>query len=184
MTCEQSHELAIDVLYGEEMDSRKCFQFFKHLDECGDCNREYLEIIETREMLREWKVEEKESLGQRITRITRIGKNWWLMVQKVAAGFLIVVGAIAILQYMGYLGGRQITVSQPQLTQMVNDLIVTRQSQERQLIGAALVRLKEDLDLQRRDDMREVYNYLVSLERRYVENLEENNRYLKTLLSR
>ncbi len=52
------------------------------------------------------------------------------------------------------------------------------------MIGNALIRLKEDVDLQRREDMREVYNYLVSLEQKYTDNLEENNQYLKTLLTK
>ena len=57
MNCEQSQAGMIDVLYGEEVNPRLGFEFFQHLSQCSECNREYGEMVETREMLGEWKVE-------------------------------------------------------------------------------------------------------------------------------
>ena len=184
MNCEESREVMIAVLYGEEPDPLLCFEFFRHLEGCEECNREYLELIQTREMLQKWEVSPARvptpSCGERASWKLR---RWWPGLQKVAAGFLILVGAISILQYMGLLGGPHVTVSEEQLNVMLHDMIVVYQTQEREVIGRAFVRLKEDVDLERRDDMLRVYEYLVTLEERYTENLEENNRYLRTLLT-
>lgn len=185
MNCEKYHNVMIDVLYGEEWNPRQCFEFFRHLEECGDCNREYLELIETRETLRQWEVSAvKSKTGFFRNRATWQVRKWWPLLQKAAAGLLIVVGAVSILQYMGYLEGRQLAVSEQQFTETVRDMIVSIQTEERQLIGEALIQLKEDVDLERRDDRRQVSRYLRLLEQRYMENLEENNLYLKTLLTR
>ena len=48
----------------------------------------------------------------------------------------------------------------------------------------ALLRVKEDVELQQRTNVDQIEQYLISLEQRYVDNLEENNQYLRTLLSR
>jgi len=63
-------------------------------------------------------------------------------------------------------------------------MIVAQQTQERQLMLRALLRVKEDVELQQRTNVDQLEQYLISLEQRYVENLEENNHYLRTLLSR
>lgn len=189
MNCDEVRERLMDVLYGEEVGSREVFEFFKHADRCEACEREYLELVETRERLREWEVKEQPQIPwisrPRMTRVwprmTRIYTNYFL---KAAAGVLIVAGMVSVLQYVGLMGGRSLRVSEEQLVQTVSDLIVARQEEERRLIGLALVRMTEETDLRRRDDMREVYEYLVSLEKKYLENLEENNRYLRTLVTR
>ena len=58
MNCDFLRERMMDVLYGEERDSRVCFEFFRHLEGCSDCKSEYLELIETREILSDWRIEE------------------------------------------------------------------------------------------------------------------------------
>ena len=58
MNCDESRELILDVVYGEELQSRICFDFFKHLDTCPDCAGEYREFLTTREMLQGWELEE------------------------------------------------------------------------------------------------------------------------------
>ncbi len=60
MNCDESRELILDVVYGEELQSRVCFDFFKHLDGCPDCSSEYREFMTTREMLQGWELEESE----------------------------------------------------------------------------------------------------------------------------
>ncbi len=194
MNCDESRELILDVVYGEELQSRICFDFFKHLDSCPDCTSEYREFLVTREMLQGWQLEEPSAADPRLesparpwmqNQRRRLGSvSWWGMLQKVAAGFLILMGIVSIFQHYGYLGGRKILVSEQQLTEMVHDMITVNQAEERRLIGQALVHLKEDVELQRNQDMQDVYNNLVSLEQRYTDNLEENNRYLKALLTK
>ncbi|MGH9341382.1 MAG: anti-sigma factor family protein [Acidobacteriota bacterium] len=190
MNCTDIREAMIDVLYGEESDSRRCFDFFRHMDSCTACTQEYLELVRTREILAEWEVDEEPeavSSGQNklsFGLLSRLARRPVLsLVGNVAAAFLIVVGGLSILQSMGFFGGPHVAVSQPELAQMVNDMIVQRQDEERQLIGMALVRLKEETDLQRRQDMREVYNHLVSLQERYLDTAEENKQYLRQLVS-
>ena len=190
MNCKENRERMIDVLYGEEGDSRRCFEFFKHLKSCQECEQEYLELIRTREVLGEWEAEEAHAadhLTGNKGALSFVKPFWrlpmWSTVQKVAAGFLIAVGGLFLLQYMDYWGGQTVSVSEQQLSEMVQDMIVARQAEERQLIGALLVGLKEDIDLQREEDMQQVYNYLVGLEQQYLENQEENSRYLKTILA-
>ncbi len=190
MNCEQSQAGMIDVLYGEEVNPRLGFEFFQHLSQCSECNREYVEMVETREMLGEWKVEHQRAHEPETRRAAfafrrSLGRIvWWPVLQKIAAGFLIIVGVVSILQYMGYLGGQRLVISERQLTETVQDRIVAQQTEERQLMLRALLRVKEDMELQQRTNVEQLGQYLVTLEQRYVENLEENNHYLRTLLSR
>ena len=190
MTCDESRDLMLDVLYGEEVDSRGSFEFFRHLDACPDCSGEYRELLTTREKLRVWQLEEPETAATRApqarrnTRLNPFAGGWWPTLLKLAAGVLIVLGVTSIVQSYGYLGGEKKIVSQQQLTEMVHDMVVAEQAEERRLVGQALVLLKEDVELQRRQDMQEVYNYMVTLEERYTDNLEESNRYLKTLAAK
>jgi len=193
MNCDESREVILDVVYGEELQSRTCFDFFKHLDSCPDCGSEYKELLTTREMLQDWELEEPSELAPvrnsaspwAQKRPGRFGSvSWWLMLQKVAAGFLILMGIVSIFQHYGYLGGRKILVSEKQLTEMVHDMIVVNQAEERHVIGRALVAFREDIEAQRNQDMQENYSNFVSLEQRYTDNLEENNRYLKVLLTK
>ncbi|RPI28838.1 MAG: hypothetical protein EHM61_03795 [Acidobacteria bacterium] len=195
MNCDENRELILDVVYGEEMNSRTCFDFFKHLDSCPDCSGEYKEFLTTRETLQEWEVEEPPDLQVPAGRLSKpwlqkqprrrfeLG-SWWPTLQKVAAGFLILMGVVSIFQHYGYLGGRKVLVSEQRLTEMMQDLIVVNQKDERKLIGQMLVHLKEDVEFQRKEDMQDIYNNLVSLQQRYNDNLEESNRYLKVLLER
>ena len=190
MNCEQSQERMIDVLYGEEVSPRQGSEFFQHLSECPGCNREYMELVETREILGEWKLghqteKEKQTRQAVLASGPWIGQvRWWPLLQKIAAGFLIVVGVVSILQYMGYLGGKRLVISERQLTETVQDMIVNQQTQERQLMLRALLRVKEDVELEQRTNVDQIEQYLISLEQRYVDNLEENNQYLRTLLTR
>jgi hypothetical protein len=187
MKCEEVQERMIDVLYGEEVTPRGGFQFFRHLGECSDCNLEYLELLETREKLGDWKVESPQEKGFEVSGVSSglfRSLPWWALLQKVAAGVLIVVGAISILQYMGYLGGKHLVVSQQQLTETVQDMIVAQQAKERELMLRALLEVKEDIELRERDNFGQMQRYLATLENRYIENIEENNHYLRNILSR
>jgi len=194
MNCDESRELILDVVYGEEVPSRSCFDFFKHLDSCPDCTSEYREFLSTREMLQSWQLEEPSAAEagvssaarpwMQIRRFRWISGSWWGMLQKVAAGVLILIGIVSIFQHFGYLGGRKLMVSEKQLTEMVQDMIVVNQAEERHMIGQTLILFREDVELQRNQDLQDVYNNLVSLEQRYTDNLEENNRYLKALLTK
>lgn len=190
MNCDESRELMLDVLYGEELNSRTCFQFFQHIDACSECSADYGELLQTREVLQTWHVDDAPGAVEK-PETARAGRfrwirevQWWPALTRVAAGFLIVVGLVSILQNLGYLGGPRVSVSERQLAEMVQDMILVNQAEERQMIGRALIRWKDDVDLERSQDMRELYDYLVTLEERYAENLEENNLYLRTLATK
>ena len=96
-----------------------------------------MELVETREILGEWKLghqtaKERQTRQAVLASRPWIGQvRWWPLLQKIAAGFLIVVGVVSILQYMGYLGGKRLVISERQLTETVQDMIVNQQTQER-----------------------------------------------------
>ena len=106
MNCPQAQERMMDVLYGEELQARACFDFFGHLTGCEACKAEYLELIETRELLSEWEV--KESFTASTPRAARklpfpAGRpsSWWTLAQRVAAVVLMLVGAVTLLDLSG-----------------------------------------------------------------------------------
>jgi hypothetical protein len=67
---------------------------------------------------------------------------------------------------------------------MVNDMIVLRQAEERKIIGQAMVNFADEVALKQQDDLISVDGRITTLERRYLDNIEQTNHYLKTLLSR
>ena len=188
MRCDDSQARMIDVLYGEEMDPRSSFEFFQHLNECATCHGEYDELIRTRERLGEWEVDYPDEMvskplaGGPLNTFRRV--PWWTLLQKVAAGFLIIVGAVSILQSFGYLGGEYRLVTEEQFSQTVQDMIVAEQLKERERMLGALLMVKEDAQLAQRSSLEQLQEYLVVLEQRYVDTMEENNHYLRTLLTR
>lgn len=191
MNCVEVQEIMIDVLYGEDVGSRPSFEFFRHLSGCSECNGEYVELLQTRELLGEWNVGEGRSndnihraaLGSGVSRFVR-SVRWWPAIQKIAAGFLIAFGLVSLVQSMGYLGGRKMLVSEQQMMELVHDVVVAEQTRERELMFRALLSVKEDVELRQKANVQQMEGYLISLEERYMDNLEENNRYLRTLLSR
>ena len=190
MNCEVCRQGMMDVLYGEEVDARSSFDFFRHLDQCPACSQEYLELLETREALGQWKVEQepeaehaKPGWNHRFLPWSR-KVSWWGLVTKVAATLLLVLGGLSLLDRLGYWRPSHRVVSQQELVLMVHDMVVASQEEERKLIGMALLKLREDVKMQQRYDRQQFSEYLTSLEQRYVDNLEQSNRYLEVLLSR
>jgi hypothetical protein len=188
MNCDESREKMMDALYGEDPEARWMFAFFKHLKTCEECNQEYLELLETRQMLGQWELFPAEA-GTEIPRNARPSRRfsppvrWWPALLKIAAGFLILFGVLTIFQQMGYLGGKRLVVSEQQLTEMIQDMILVNQARERQLMGQLLVHMKEDLQLERASELQQVQEYLMSLEERYLETLERNEQYWNAALS-
>jgi predicted anti-sigma-YlaC factor YlaD len=187
MTCERTIELMIDVLYGEEDRPRVCFDFFEHLGQCSKCRQEYIELVETREILAEW--EPEEMVGSAIPQTSsgrlkfQASVNWGQWLQKVAATVLIAFGAFAVLQAIGILPARDsITVSEAQLTEVIHDVTLARQVEDWHEIGKALLNLKEEMEAKNRIEMRAVYENMENLERGFVQALEENNRNVKVLM--
>jgi hypothetical protein len=189
MTCDQCGELMMDVLYGEDVQPRQAFEFFSHLKDCTRCEQDYVELVETRELLSEWSVEEAQ--GPLVdfnssSPVTGYWKSveWGTLLQRVAAGFLILMGAVAVLQSSGLIARPEAGVSESQLTEMIHDVVLARQVEDWKVIGAALLELKEEMEAQDRLHMKSVYEDLYSLENRYIEVMEENNRHIQTMLSR
>jgi len=189
MTCDRYGELMMDVLYGEEVHPRQAFDFFTHLKDCPRCEQDYAELIETRELLSDWSVEEAE--GPLVNfdppgAVTGYWKSieWGTLLQRVAAGFLILVGAVSVLQSGGLVPRSEAGLSETALTEMIHDVVLARQVEDWKVIGAALLELKEEMEAQDLVLMKSVYEDLYSLERRYIDVMEENNRHIKTVLSR
>jgi hypothetical protein len=178
----------VDVLYGEEVEPRKAFDFFKHLSNCPDCESDYLELLETRELLGQWQIPENGIKTHSSQPGWTFKKKipWFRWVQKIAAGILIVVGAFAILQYAGLVPqpqNQEISVSDQQLAQMIHDVLVAKQVEDWKVIGTALLSLKEEIEMQNRLSLEGVYQDLDTLRQRYVLALEENNRDVQKLIS-
>ena len=189
MTCDQSSELMMDVLYGEEVHPRQALDFFTHLKDCPRCEQDYAELVETREVLSDWSVEEAEGPLVHFDpprAVTGYWKSieWGTLLQKVAAGFLILVGAVSVLQSGGLFPRSEVGLSETELTEMIHDVVLARQVEDWKVIGAALLELKEELEAQDRVQMKSVYEDLYSLERRYIDVMEENNQHIKTMLTR
>ncbi len=71
MNCDESRDLMLDILYGEELSSRTCFQFFQHIDACAECSGEYGELLQTREMLQSWQVDDSKAVPELATNLIR-----------------------------------------------------------------------------------------------------------------
>lgn len=190
MNCGSSTELMVDVLYGEEIESRTAFEFFRHLSACSHCEAEYLELLETREILGTWEdpvtdkvVEKPEAIAPKwkLSRIT-----WLPGLQKIAAGILILVGLFGILQYAGIIpqqNARAMTVSDEQLARMIHDVLVEKQVEDWKVIGSALLSLKEEIEMQNRLGIQSVYQDMDELKHRYVLALEDYNRQVQKLVN-
>jgi len=181
--------MMMDVLYGEEVGPRLCFEFFEHLAQCSKCNQEYAELVETREMLSEWEPEEmvSEVVAIPIPAIEypdrKLSPKWWPLLQKVAAGVLIVFGAYSLVQSTGLLPEKgTVTVSESRLAEVIHDMTLARQVEDWREIGKALLAMQEGLEARNRMQVQAVYEDMQNLEQRYVHALEENNRQVKNLV--
>ena len=187
MNCQRCTELMMDILYGEDVSPRGCFEFFEHLGTCDRCRDEYLELLETREMLGEWAAEEivppEVETPSAVAWKPRRRVQWWPLMQKVAAGVLILVGAFSIVQSFGVLPSRNMVASEARLAEFIHDVTLAQREDDWRMIGEALLSLKEEVDAQNRLGMENVYQDMRSQEKRFVEALEESNRYVKTLIT-
>lgn len=187
MTCQHCQELMMDVLYGEEVQARHCFDFFQHLNDCDRCGLEYRELLQTRELLGRWKVEDQApptSIPFPTPWSRRLRHQWLPLLPKIAAGVLVLMGAFSALRVVGVWQPDRVMVSQSELLEMVNDVAVARQTEERYWWGQVLVNFADTMDRRQMEDMQFLTERLVALERQYIANQEENNRRLQVLLSR
>lgn len=181
MNCQQSRELMMDILYGEEENSDASFSFIDHLKDCYDCDLEYRELIKTREWLQRWELpgqmpeEDGPIVDFHPTRgVVARGQRarlwyWTGVVSRVAAMVLMVLGAVSLLRSAGVIAeAGNLTVSEEELATLVNDMVIAKQNEDWNLFARAMMGLKEDIDLQRRQDMNMVYEDLGVLERRYL----------------
>lgn len=189
MNCQTCQNQMMDVLYGEEGDPRRSYLFFKHLEECSQCEREYMELLETRELLGQWEINDHPGPDQgqlrfEQSKLSRIRSVWWPWMQRIAAGVLILIGIGSTLQYVGIWKNPRVMVSQVELAEMVNDMIVARQEEDWRMIGVALLELKEEIEAKRRVELQTVYQDLQEIQERYLDALEENNRQIQRLVNR
>lgn len=177
MNCTACHDLMMDVLYGENTEPRQGFEFFSHLQQCDGCQREYLELLETRDLLSTWEIEE-EGLPQtpagwpRRSVTAWIKQVGWPVTQRIAAAFLMLVGVAALAQAAGLWQSDRVTVSRDQLMQMVNDMFVLQETEQNKRIGRALVDLADEVNLSHRVDLYAMDSRIFSLEKLYLENDE------------
>ncbi len=192
MSCERCRGLMMDALYSEEMAPEVCYGFFQHLNDCTECRSEYLELLETRQALSEWEIEEFPAeaavpaapLGARWPRFrTRGWSRGWAVARDVAAALLILIGAASVLQGVGLWEADRMTVSKRGLVEMMNDIYVANSAVDRRLFGQALVNFSDDINDQRQRDQNELADRIYFLEQQLLEVREENGRYLKALLS-
>lgn len=180
MNCQQSRALMMDILYDEEVSSEASFEFFGHVDKCHECDLEYRELLETRRLLGTWELESPPGdgtdrivnfhprSGVKPSRAVSGAWYWSGMLARAAAVVLMLLGAFSLLRSSGVMYQPTMSVSNEELAALVNDMIVEKQSEDWQLFARALINLKEDLDLQRRQEMRVVFEDLSDLERRYL----------------
>lgn len=177
MKCDDAMSVMLDIIYGEEVAPTKACQFFDHLKGCSRCEGEFRELAETREMLRPM-VEGDRNLSApehvRLNLPSSRGINWWGIVQKAAAVVLMVFGAAAAGQALGWIPGRQAELPEAELTRMINDVVVERQTEGWMVIGKALVGLKEELNARDRHQEEIFYQDLNEMEERFLRVMEES----------
>lgn len=176
MKCNESIDMMLDIIYGEEVEPHKAYGFFNHLKECGRCDGEFRELAETREMLGGWiKEGEASDPEEGLADLRPVRSfNWWGMVQKAAALVLMVFGAAAAGQAVGLIPEKQVELPEEQLIGMINDIVVERQSEGWMVIGRALVSLKEDMDARDRLQQEVFYEDLSEIEERFLRVMEES----------
>ncbi len=176
MKCNESIDIMLNVIYGEEVEPEKVCGFFNHLKECAGCDQEFNEMAETRTMLGSWITEDEVPEMKKDSGIRLPGRrmNWWGTVQKIAATLLIAAGAVAAGQAVGLLPQKQVQIPEAQLTRMINDIVVERQSEGWMVIGKALISLKEDVDSRNRQQAEVFYEDLTQMEERFLRVMEEN----------
>ena len=185
MKCNESIDTMLDIVYGEEVDPEKAYEFFSHLKGCPGCDREFLELAETRTRLGSWIGKDTAQEQPEASRIHLPARrfNWWGTVQKIAASLLIAAGAIAAGQAVGVIPQKQVQIPEAQLTRMINDIVVERQSEGWMVIGKALVSLKEDVDARDRQQEEVFYEDLNKMEERFLRVMEQNQSKSRELTS-
>ena len=68
-----------------------------------------------------------------------------------------------------------------ELVKMLHDVTVVRQNEDRQVLGAMMLQVRDDLEQSRRRDLQQWYDYVQTWERTYQANLDENHRYMRSL---
>ena len=176
MKCNESVDMMLDIIYGEDVEPSKAYEFYSHLKACAGCDAEFRELSETREMLGGWLKEGEDSVpdkGLADFRPLR-SHNWWGTVQKAAALLLMVFGAAAAGQAVGLIPEKKVELPEEQLIGMINDIVVERQSEGWMVIGKALVSLKEDMDARDRLQQEVFYGDLSEIEERFLRVMEES----------
>ena len=85
---------------------------------------------------------------------------------------------------LGLAGTDRRVVSQPELMQMVNDMVVAQQGEERQLIGRALMEFADELMTQQKMELLRFSQDLQDLDRKYLQVMEETTDNLRALATR
>jgi hypothetical protein len=177
MDCDAARGLMLDVVYGEEVPPSLAAGFFLHVKQCGDCSDEYLELLETREMLQDWPVPQDEPVRVELPLPKRSASwaGWWPMVQRMAATVLMVAGALYLAQMAGLVPEWRSGPGDEELQRMIHEVVVARQDESLRVIGEALLSIKEELELRDRARIESVYSDLYTMEQRWLETLESRN---------
>lgn len=191
MSCKLTEERMMDILYGDELSPELCLEFFQHLESCSRCMTEYLELVETRSILGHWDLGETisdETMGRGRNLISFSNRfaasHSWRVVQKVAAVVVVLMGITVLVQHLGWVEKRTLDVTREELAVMINDIAVSRQAQERRLVGKVMVQLRDDLEKTHRRDLGQIEEDLRFLKMHQVEVLEENSRFMRALMIR
>lgn len=179
MTCELSKERMVDVLYGEGESPIQSAEFFRHLDVCTGCRSDFLGLIQTRQWLGAWDIEEEEAAPPTTPRAA-LGFNWWSGVQKLAASVLIVVGAVSLIRGTGLWGDR-LWVSERQLMELVHDIVVSEQTEHELQIGHVLQSMVDSTSLQQAAYQQGLGLRLQVVEEDVLQAAEERDRLVKML---
>jgi hypothetical protein len=186
MTCDETRELMMDILYGEDVRPAEAAGFFLHLRQCADCSEEYLELLGTREMLQGWSLPAESPEPVRIPEpaVRWRPDRWFAVLHKVAAAILMLAGAVFLLQRVGVLPAGARNLNEEQLQRMIHEVVVARQDESLRVIGEALLSIKEELELRDRARIESVYHDIYTMEQRWLETLESRNRRVSDSLDR
>ena len=172
MNCPQIQERMIDVLYGELLEATVCFAFYKHLDGCEECSREFAELAETRRSLSEWEIEDsspelalasaESASAAAFTRAWWNGDSMWRFLPRAAALVLMAAGAWALMQQFvpGMAGGETVRLKKADLYPLVVEAVAQEQDRIMQGLQGSFEDIQVQLERAQVDHQQELQRFI------------------------
>lgn len=202
MNCQSARDLLVSVLYDDGASTEEKKTFYHHLKACENCRGEYFEMMGTRASLQQWP--DLDALDDRrgVSDEVASRPSWWRALPTVWAArpalahlaWLLVLGVLAVFVALNTevrLGGEGLIVrtglrsatdlDDTRVADLVSYMVAESERRQSRAYAQALIKLQENVQVQRQYDFLEIGKTQTELEKRYLDGLEENNRMLKQI---